>query len=96
MPDTFTNAHRVEVTPLAARYRLPAAYPFRFFADIGEPIVWKWPDRQIFGARATYCTSILSSRVRSQVNFRSRRAGHHLKTAKALDLTVPPTLLTRW
>jgi len=36
MPDTFTNAHSVEITPLAARYRLPAAYPFRFFAEIGE------------------------------------------------------------
>jgi hypothetical protein len=39
MPDTFTNAHRVEITPLAARYRLPAAYPFHFFAEIGEPIL---------------------------------------------------------
>src|SRR5262245_54706197 len=31
MPDSFTDAHRVEITSLAHRYRLPAVYPFRFF-----------------------------------------------------------------
>src|SRR5262249_7013860 len=35
MPDTFTDAHRVEITSLAARYRLPAVYPFRFFSEVG-------------------------------------------------------------
>ena len=35
MPDAFMNAHRVEITSLAARYRLPAVYPFRFFAEFG-------------------------------------------------------------
>src|SRR5215468_1496596 len=28
MPDTFTDTHRVEITSLAARYRLPAVYPY--------------------------------------------------------------------
>jgi hypothetical protein len=27
--------HRAEVTSLAARYRLPAVYPFRFFSELG-------------------------------------------------------------
>jgi putative tryptophan/tyrosine transport system substrate-binding protein len=35
MPDTFLAAHRAEVTSLAARYRLPAVYGFRYFADVG-------------------------------------------------------------
>src|SRR4029453_9443645 len=30
MPDSFTNVHRVEITSLVARYRLPTVYPFRF------------------------------------------------------------------
>ena len=30
MPDAFTLIHRAEITSLAARYRLPAVYPFRF------------------------------------------------------------------
>jgi putative ABC transport system substrate-binding protein len=29
MPDSFTDTHRAEITSLAARYRLPAVYPFR-------------------------------------------------------------------
>ena len=35
MPDPFTAAHRAEITSLAARYRLPAVYPFRFFTELG-------------------------------------------------------------
>ena len=35
MPDSFTDAHRIEITSLPARYRLPAVYPFRFFAEVG-------------------------------------------------------------
>jgi putative ABC transport system substrate-binding protein len=35
MPDGFMNVHRAEVTSRAARYRLPAVYPYRFFAELG-------------------------------------------------------------
>jgi putative tryptophan/tyrosine transport system substrate-binding protein len=35
MPDGFMNVHRAEVISLAARYRLPAVYPYRFWADLG-------------------------------------------------------------
>ncbi len=35
MPDAFTNIHRDRIVALAAHYRLPAVYPFRWFADIG-------------------------------------------------------------
>jgi putative ABC transport system substrate-binding protein len=35
MPDIFTTGHRAEITLLAARYRLPAVYPFRYFTQIG-------------------------------------------------------------
>jgi putative tryptophan/tyrosine transport system substrate-binding protein len=35
MPDTFTTEHRSEITSLAARYRLPAVYPYRVFAESG-------------------------------------------------------------
>ena len=47
MPDSFTITHRVEITSLAARYRLPAVYPYRFFAEVGGllsygPPALKW------------------------------------------------------
>ena len=35
MPDSFLNAHRTELTSLAARYRVPAVYPFRIFTEEG-------------------------------------------------------------
>ena len=34
MPDAFMSAHREEITSLAARYRLPTVYPFRFFTEL--------------------------------------------------------------
>jgi putative ABC transport system substrate-binding protein len=35
LPDSFMDAHRVEITSLAARYRLPAVYNTRVFAEVG-------------------------------------------------------------
>ena len=35
LSDFFMIAHRVEVTSLATRYRLPAVYPFRMFTELG-------------------------------------------------------------
>jgi len=35
MPDGFLNVHRAEIVLQAARYHLPAVYPWRFFAEIG-------------------------------------------------------------
>jgi ABC-type uncharacterized transport system substrate-binding protein len=35
MPDTFMTERRSEITSLAARYRLPAVYPYRVFAEFG-------------------------------------------------------------
>src|SRR5262249_48344975 len=34
MPEAFAIAHRVEITSLAARHRLPAIYPYRFFTEL--------------------------------------------------------------
>jgi putative ABC transport system substrate-binding protein len=35
MPDSFLNLYHAEVTSLAARYRLPAVYPYRDFTELG-------------------------------------------------------------
>ena len=40
MPDTFLVAHRAEITSLMARYRLPAVYPYRFFAEAVTSRSW--------------------------------------------------------
>ena len=35
MPDNFTTVHRGLIVALAARHRVPAIYPFRYFATDG-------------------------------------------------------------
>ena len=35
MPDSFPLDHAAAITSLAARYRLPAVYPYRIFAELG-------------------------------------------------------------
>ena len=59
MPDSFTNAHRVEITSLAARYRLPAVYPYRQFAEVGGLLSYGIDMRDNFRRTATYVDRIL-------------------------------------
>src|SRR5205823_14251515 len=35
MPSAFAALHRMEITSIAARYHLPAVYPFSFFSELG-------------------------------------------------------------
>ena len=98
MPDSFSNAHRVEITSLAARYRLPAVYPYRFFAELGGLLSYGVDLPDNFRRVATYADRILKGEqpsalpVQAPVKF---ELVINLKTAKALGLTVPPTLLAR-
>jgi putative ABC transport system substrate-binding protein len=98
MPDSFTSAHRAEITALAARYRLPAVYPFRFFAELGGLLSYGNDQLDNFRRAATYVDRILKGAkpgdlpVQAPVKF---ELVINLKTAKALGLDVPPTLLAR-
>src|SRR3974377_1289601 len=62
MPDSFADPHRVEVTSLAARYGLPAVYPFRFFAEIGGLLSYGVDRTDNFRRAATYVDRILKGR----------------------------------
>ena len=92
MPDTFTNAHRVEITSLAARYRLPAVYPFRFFAEVGGLLSYGVDLIDNFRRAATYVDRILKGEKPSELPVQAPVKFElviNLKTAKALGLTVP-------
>jgi putative ABC transport system substrate-binding protein len=98
MPDTFTVVHRVETTSLAARYRLPAVYAFRFFADLGGLLSYGIDIRDQFRRAATYADRILKGAKPSELPVQAPVKFElviNLKTAKALGLDVPPTLLAR-
>jgi ABC-type uncharacterized transport system substrate-binding protein len=96
MPDAFTITYRAEITSLAARYGLPAVYAFRFFAEVGGLLSYGEDLTDNFRRAATYADRILKGEkpsefpVQAPVKF---ELVINLKTAKALGLEVPPTLL---
>jgi putative ABC transport system substrate-binding protein len=98
MPDGFMFAFQVEVTALAAHYRIPATYFFRSFAEQGGLLSYANDIVDNYRRAATYADRIFKGEkpsalpVQSPVKF---ELVINLKTAKALGLTVPPTLLAR-
>jgi putative ABC transport system substrate-binding protein len=95
-PDDFVSNHRKLVLDLATRYRLPAIYPYRFYADDGGLMSYGVDTRQQLRQAASYIDRILrgekpsSLPVQQPVKF---ELVINLKTAKALGLTIPETLL---
>jgi putative ABC transport system substrate-binding protein len=98
MPDSFTNVHRAEIISLAARYRLPAVYGYRFFADLGGLLSYGNHPPDNFRRAATYADRILKGAkpgelaVQAPVKF---ELVINLKTARALGLDVPLSLQQR-
>ena len=94
--DAFMITYRSEVTSLAARYRLPAVYGYRFFAELGGLLSYGEDLTDNFRRAATYADRIMKGAkpsdlpVQAPVKF---QLVINLKTAKALGLTVPQTLL---
>jgi ABC-type uncharacterized transport system substrate-binding protein len=96
MPDSFTDAHRVEITSLAARYRLPAVYPFRFFPEVGGLLSVDRSDN--FRRAARYVDRILKGEKPADLPVQTPTKYElviNLQTARALGLEVPPSLLAR-
>jgi putative ABC transport system substrate-binding protein len=92
MPDSFTDAHRVEITSLAARYRLPAVYPFRFFAEVGGLLSYGVDRTDNFRRAATYVDRILKGDKPAELPVQAPTKFElviNLKTAKAIGLDVP-------
>jgi putative ABC transport system substrate-binding protein len=98
MPDGFLNAHRAEVTSLAARYRLPAVYQYRYYTELGGLLSYGNDPLDNCRRAASYADRILKGAkpnelpVQAPVKF---ELVINLKTAKALSLEVSPQLLAR-
>jgi putative ABC transport system substrate-binding protein len=98
MPDAFTIDHSEEITLLAARYRLPAVYPFRFIAELGGLLSYGNNRRDNFRSAATYADRILKGAKPSELPVQAPVKFElviNLKTAKALGLEVPLQLKQR-
>ena len=97
MLDGFLNVHRAEIVQLVARYRLPAVYPWRFFPELGGLLSYGSDQPDMFRTAANYVDRILKGEKPSDLPVQAPTKYElviNRKTAKALGLTVPPTLLT--
>ena len=98
MPDSFTIAYRLEIISLAARYRLPAVYPYRFFAEVGGLVSYGVDLVDNYRRIGTYVDRILKGEKPSDLPIQAPVKFElviNLKTARALGLTVSPPLLAR-
>jgi putative ABC transport system substrate-binding protein len=89
--------HRQIIIALAARHRLPAVYPFRFFATSGGLIAYGPDQVDPFRRAAGYVDRILKGEKPADLPVQAATKFElviNLKTAKALGVTVPPALLT--
>jgi ABC-type uncharacterized transport system substrate-binding protein len=96
LPDSFLNSHRDLVVGLTARQRLPAIYALSEFTRSGGLIAYGIERTDLFRRAASYVDRILKGEkpadlpVQQPIKF---ELVINLKTARALGLEVPPTLL---
>ena len=91
-PDSFMDVHRAEVTSLAARYRLPAVYPFHQFPEVGGLLSYGNDQRDNYRRAAVYVDRILRGAKPSELPVQAPVKFElviNLNTAKALRLDVP-------
>ena len=89
--------HYHEIIALAARHRLPAVYPYRLFAAGGGLICYGPVLADAFRRAAGYVDRILKGESPADLPVQAPVKHEliiNLKTAKALDLEVPPQLLS--
>jgi putative ABC transport system substrate-binding protein len=97
MTDSFLVAHRAEITSLAARYRLPTLFPYRFFTELGG-LSYGNDVVDNFRRAASYADRILKGAKPSELPVQAPVKFElviNLKAAKALGLDVPVQLQQR-
>ena len=94
----LATRHRDLIIALAARLRLPAVYPYRFFVTIGGLISYGPDFVDQYWQAAGYVDRILKGEKPAELPVQAAtkyELAINLKTAKALGLAVPPPVLAR-
>jgi len=96
LPDVLAVVHRELIIALAARHRLPALYGFRYRGTNGGLISHGVNTAEVFRQAASYVDRILKGEKPGDLPIQQPtkfELAINRKTAAALGLSVPPTLL---
>ena len=96
--ESLFATHRTQVVELAGRHRLPAVYPFREFVESGGLLSYGPDIGSLYRRAAAYVDKILKGAKPGDLPVEQPTKFElviNLKTAKALGLTIPPSLLAR-
>ena len=97
-PNPLFNIYRDRVLALAARYRLPALYEFRDFVEAGGFMCYGADMKVVYRQLASYVDRILKGAKPADLPVEQPTRFElviNLKTAKALGLTIPQSILVR-
>lgn len=98
MPDNFTTVHRNQIVAAANRERIPAVYPYKFFADAGGLLSYGVDVRDLFRRAPEYVSRILRGEKPGELPVQAPtkfELAINLRTAKALGISVPRVLLAQ-
>jgi putative ABC transport system substrate-binding protein len=98
LADRFLLSNRKQIVAFAANRRLPAMYPYREYVDAGGLLSYAPSNIDRFRRTAVYVDKILRGAKPTDLPVEEPTKFELIinnKTAKALELTVPPTLLAR-
>jgi putative tryptophan/tyrosine transport system substrate-binding protein len=98
LASAFFNANRKQIVDLAARSRLPAIYESREYAEAGGLLTYGQDLTDLFRRAATYVDKILKGAKPADLPVEQPTKFElviNLKTARALGLTIPQTVLQR-
>jgi putative ABC transport system substrate-binding protein len=96
LPDLFTAANHLFIIASAAQFRVPAIYPYRYFAVDGGLMSYGVNTAEEFRRAATYVDRILRGASPGELPVQAPNKFEfviNLKTAQGLDLTISPTLV---
>jgi putative ABC transport system substrate-binding protein len=94
-PDVFNTTNQEQIVALAAEHRLPAIYPYRYFAAIGGLMSYGIDIPDVFRRAAGYLDRVLRGENPATLPVQAPNKFEltiNLKTAKLCGLTVPLTL----
>jgi len=97
-PEAFMNRHRGEILALAARFRVPAIYPYSYYAAAGGLMSYGIDSSDLYRRAATYVDRVLKGANPADLPVQQPTKFElvvNVNTATALGLSMPRSLLQR-